>query len=349
MAFAPTENTMERLSLLLVLLWVSSDVDADWLVQTDGQRTQVRGLQIAERAVHVITQTGARWSILRDAVDVVQTRAANGMSAGDLASPGWGSPVATPAPSLDIVPQEPVATPSRPPEPIGYSDSLPDTDYRFSVYVNGAVGARDLQFGETRSFELFKEQASVASDYMDPRRQGVELGGLLRIAGPLGVTGSIELLRNDRSATYSASLPHPFFFEQFRTLAGEESGLSHEQGALHLGVLVTEVFGPVSVDFFGGPSWFITRTELLVDVLYEEAFPYDTLEPLGTRVQLFESRPLGFNVGSALTYRFGSIFGVDFTLRYSQADAVIELGDGREVDVETGGFRFGAGLRLLFP
>ena len=47
------------------------------MIFTDGQRTRVQAVEIAERAVHITTQTGERWSVLRDSVDVAATLAAN--------------------------------------------------------------------------------------------------------------------------------------------------------------------------------------------------------------------------------------------------------------------------------
>ena len=86
---------------------------------------------------------------------------------------------------------------------------------------------------------------------------------MFRVKGPFGVGASVELFQNPRDAVYSASIPHPFFFDRFRQFSGAESGLTSQETAAHLDAFVTKTWGPISIDVFGGPSWFFTKTELL--------------------------------------------------------------------------------------
>ncbi len=68
---------MARFTFFLGSLLAVAPASADWVIFTDGQRTQVQAVEIAERAVHITTQAGKRWSVLRDSVDVAATLAAN--------------------------------------------------------------------------------------------------------------------------------------------------------------------------------------------------------------------------------------------------------------------------------
>jgi len=378
---------MKRLFLLLLVLLVSAgSLRADWLIFKNGLASEVLAVELTDLAVNTVTLTGQRWSVLQDAVDIARTRRANRMSGDTRLSPGWSvivgvpgepapsspakvsrqaapatppppSPVPAPPPEAPVPappPEAPMLAPPPPRAPVpapAATTSLPkpSRQQRFAVYVNGAIGTEQVRFEETHSFELFSEQASIDSVYRDPKQRGVELGGLFRVKGPFGVGASVELFQNDRDAVYSASIPHPFFFDRFRQFSGAESGLTSQETAVHLDAFVTKTWGPISIDVFGGPSWFFTKTELLVDVLYEEAFPFDTVEPRGTQLQVFENRPIGFNVGASATYRFGGIFGLDMGLRYSKAKTTLFINDGREIQLDAGGLRLGAGLRFLFP
>jgi hypothetical protein len=260
--------------------------------------------------------------------------------------PVQAAPTATPPPQQQIVEREMTPLPS--------ADILQPTasasrQYRFSVTINGLRGNDTLQFADTNQFELFKEPAQIESIYSDPRSQGYELGIQYRVAGPFALGATVQRFENDRSASYTASLPHPFFFDRFRELTGTASGLSHEEMAVHLDAVVTKTWGPVTLEGFGGPSWFRTRSEVLVDVLYDETFPYNEVAFRGVEGRIVESQPIGYNVGVSATFRVASIFGVDLGVRYSEAQSKLLLDEGRELNLEAGGLSFGAGLRFLFP
>ena len=68
---------MARFTFFVGSLLAVAPASADWVIFTDGQRTQVQAVEITERAIHITTQAGKRWSVLRDSVDVAATLAAN--------------------------------------------------------------------------------------------------------------------------------------------------------------------------------------------------------------------------------------------------------------------------------
>jgi hypothetical protein len=185
--------------------------------------------------------------------------------------------------------------------------------------------------------------------YRDERRQGYELGVHFRFAGPFAVGATVQRFENDRDASYTASLPHPFFFDRFRELSGVASGLTYEELAVHVDAVVTKSWGPLTVDAFAGPSWFRSRTEVLIDLDYDEVFPYDEVFFRGVQGRVLESEPIGYNVGASVTFRIARIFGVDFGARYSEARSKLFVEDGRDVELDLGGLNVSAGLRFLFP
>lgn len=365
---------MARYICLVGSLLAVTPASADWVILADGQRIEVQAVEIGERAVHITTRAGKSWSVLRDTVDVEATRAANEtpppLEVVTIAeAPSPPSPTVSPPPP----PREPTPPPEPPPalpvpaappprervverEPAAVPAAelirpaeTPTQRYRFSVTVNGVQGADVLQFADTNRFELFREPARIESIYRDPRPQGLEIGVHYRVAGPFAVGATWQRFDHDRTASFTASLPHPFFFDRFRELSGTESGLSYEENAVHVDAIVTKTWGPLTLEGFGGPSWFETRTEVLVDILYDETFPYNEVSFRGVEGRVVDDRPLGYNVGASATFRVASIFGVDFGVRYSAARSNLFIEEGREVELDVGGLRFGAGLRFLFP
>lgn len=369
--FRETSSRKLLLASGVSFMLFAGEARADWLVMTGGQRAEVRAFSLRERSVDVITLSDKSWSILRDAVDVPATLAANGMSSEERDSPSWPSPrgsrPSTPETVRESSPPPPLPPPPAPspsgssgPSPVEVQEPEPraprtaprrpsEPRYRLALFANGSAMTRPLEFAESRQFLLFEEQARVDTRYRDPMRPGVELGGLVRIAGPLGVSASVELFQHDRDAAFDAFLPHPFLFDRAREISGSRSNLSHREHAVHVDGVITGRWGDVVLDVFGGPSLFLTRTELLTDVRYSEVFPFDQVIPLGTEEQVFEDRPLGFNLGAHATYRLAGPFGATLGARFSRARVRITPGEGRTVEFDAGGLRVAAGLRLLFP
>lgn len=371
------------LALLLSLcLAAPTSLWADVLVFQDGSVSEVASITITDRAVHYVTLNGKRMSVIRDAVDVPATLSANRTvepekaPAEHFANAPWQPtrvheappPIHSKTPPTVTVPTEKKAPqdvttpvrrppPSRP-RPVTTSVTTPPRatsidvkhpDHRFAFFVNGALGTSALDFADSRSFELFLEQARFDQRYRSPETQGVELGAYWRIKGPVGIGASAELFRSDKEAAYSAVLPHPFYFERNRELSGQLSGLVHEEQALHVNAVVSKTWaGRFTVDVFGGPSLFLTKTEVLVDVPYAEVYPYDTVVPGDVETRLLEDHPLGYNVGAGVTFRLAGPLGIDLGARYSQAQIRIAPSENGTIEFLAGGFRLGAGLRFLF-
>jgi hypothetical protein len=227
---------------------------------------------------------------------------------------------------------------------------VPGKRYRFSIFLNGALTTSALEFSEARRFDMFKEEALIDSLYRDPKSQGLQIGGRVLIKGPIGLNTSVEVFDNDREAAFEALLPHPFFFEQYRGLSGGRAGLRHQEKALHLGAVFSKTWADHFIlDLFGGPSIFSTRTEVLVDILYSEVYPYDAVVPLGAEYGVFEDHPLGYHIGANATYRMVGILGIDFGLSFSKGRVQLYPSDSGTVEFDAGGLRAGAGIRLLFP
>jgi hypothetical protein len=346
---------------LSVTLLLGNMAWADVVVFKNGSRSEVQSVTITPRAVHIITLNGKKWSVLRDAVDVKATVEANRRAPKETMAPPGPSPEKSkappaPAPSPHRVERPAPRPPIRrepPPPVVQHPPRRPETqapDHRFAVYVNGAVGTSPIEFAETQRYQLFKEEALVDHRYRDPQGRGLEIGGLFRVKGLFGVSAAVELFESDREAAYAAFLPHPFFYEQYRELSGIRTDLIHEEKALHVDALLSTSWGRrISIDVFGGPSLFFTRTEVLGELLYSEVYPYDSVVALGAESRVFEDNPWGYNLGASATLRVVSRFGLDIGVRFSRARIRLVPGENRTVTFDAGGLRAGAGLRLVFP
>ena len=223
------------------------------------------------------------------------------------------------------------------------------TARRFQLLVNGGFGSGGRSFGELATFTEFLEQGSSRRDYDGSGGFVFEFGGIYSITSEIGILGSFELFSGDNDAVFEEIVPHPLLFNQSRSVGSELAGLSYRENALHLDVVYSIERPAITVDLFGGPSIFFTKTELVTNVTTSSSYPFDALDLGSTSTAKFSESPFGFNVGAALTYRFTPVVGASVQGRFSRASVSLEAQpDSDPLEFDTGGFRVSFGLRLSF-
>src|SRR6185295_3169190 len=121
-----------------------------------------------------------------------------------------------------------------------------------------------------------------------------------------------------------------------------------KETAGHLNVVFFGHSGDLDLSAWGGVSLFQVEGDILTDVQYSEAYPYDTVTVTGTPTAKIDDSPIGFNVGGSVDFRFSKTIGLGVQARYSHAKAKLAGGDGPEIEVDAGGFQVGGGLRIYF-
>ena len=219
----------------------------------------------------------------------------------------------------------------------------------FVVSLNGGYSGTALDFTSSSSFVLHLEDASLASRYTGSTGPVVEVGGLYRFRGPWAAGASVELFAGKNDAALSASLPHPLYFDRPRTLQGAIPSLDYRETSLNLNLVYSHALGRrIILDGFGGPTLFWTRSQLLTDIQYVDAFPYDRLTLQAPIVTEQTDMPIGFNVGTGMTFRLKGWLGVGLLVRYNRAAVQLPQSDGSLVSFNAGGLRANGGIRLLF-
>jgi hypothetical protein len=219
---------------------------------------------------------------------------------------------------------------------------------RFRLLVNGAYHASTKRFTDAATFTEFLEQRSSSRNYDGGTGLVFEVGGIYSITSSFGVMGSIELFDGDNDAAFREIVPHPLFFDQDRSVEGSVSSLSYSEKALHLDAVYTRKASSFTVDLYGGPSFFLTQTELITEIISISGYPFDELTLGETSVAKFQESSLGFNVGGALTFRLSRLFGIGIQARYSRATVSLKRDGAEAIDFSAGGFRAGGGIRLAF-
>jgi hypothetical protein len=147
----------------------------------------------------------------------------------------------------------------------------------------------------------------------------------------------------------AANLPHPFYFNQPRRVAGASSGLRHEQLGLHAHAMWLLPFSErVQAAIFGGPSYFRVKQAMASNVSYAEAYPFDSAEFTSLETTKQTAKKLGYNVGAEVSYYFSQYVGVGVIVRMTRATVDMPTTDGSTVAMEVGGTHAGAGIRFRF-
>lgn len=335
-----------------LLLWTSL-ARAERVVMKNGAVYEVQSLTISATAVRMVTLEGKSWSVLRAAVDVPATLRANAR-AESARQPAAASttPAPTPRPA-EPSPAPPPPAPRPPPEVKPRFEAAerrrpaPHAN-RWRLLLNGAYNGSPLSFSATRRSILYLEEATLASDYAGETGPALELGGIYGLGRGLGVGASVELFQEENRVRYNDTLPHPFFFERPRRLTGDLSGLSYRELALHLDLVYTLAFESVTLDAYGGPTFFRTYSDLLSDVEFIETFPYNSVGFASAEIEELKGDTLGYNVGAGVSYWVSRRFGLGFNVRFHRGRVKLAPTDAGAIEFNAGGLRAGGGLRFLF-
>ena len=89
-------------------------------------------------------------------------------------------------------------------------------------------------YGEVLSAAAAQEQARFESDYRYRSGPLFDVSGGVRIAPYFALGAGISWFNSEETASVSAQLPHPLFFNRHRAISGVSSPLTRSEMAVHL-------------------------------------------------------------------------------------------------------------------
>ncbi len=222
---------------------------------------------------------------------------------------------------------------------------------RFWIGVSGGVQGTSNGFGDSFTFaSQFQDPENSRASVDYPVEAGPFIDGTfaVRLWKGFGVGVGVSRFSKRADATVTAEVPHPFQFNQLRSIEGSTSATRSEI-AVHLQfaylVPLTERFRVIA---FAGPSRFNVEQTIVTGVQYSQSFPFDTATFSGASTRRATASAAGFNAGADVIWMFGRQFGVGGLIQYSAATAREDAGDNREISVDAGGIQAGGGLRIVF-
>jgi hypothetical protein len=222
--------------------------------------------------------------------------------------------------------------------------------YEFGyAHLNLGVQASTHDLEQDSGFPIYDETATIQTRGSGGGGVLFDIGGGVRVWQRLYAGASFTSGSNTEDADVTASVPHPFFFDQFRNVTGTAPNLKHSENALHLQAMwrmpITTKF---DVSFGAGPTFFWVNQDLVSGITVEEiGNPTTGVNLTDISVERASDSTVGYNLQADGTYLLTERFGVGGFLRFTGGSVSVEVG-GNRVDLDAGGFQIGVGGRVRF-
>lgn len=231
---------------------------------------------------------------------------------------------------------------------------VPPAPGRITVFLNGGFQAASQDIGRTSTFDLYDEEARI--DFVQDDVEGggyFEIGAAYRFGERLGAGLSFMRVTSDGGSVANGSIPHPLFFDQFRTFSVSAGGLDHKENIVHLfATWLMPVTEELDVTLSAGPSFFNISQGFIRTVNFTETPPFTSVNVDRIEIESRDETAIGFNIGADATYDVGRFAGADLgvgvNMRYSYGKADFNIRAGDELSVKGGGFQIGGGVRVRF-
>lgn len=200
-------------------------------------------------------------------------------------------------------------------------------------------------------FSHYQEDAAFDLLHSPDRASFFDIGGGIRVWRGMFVGITYTARRKETfSGPVEAFVPHPVFYDSFRTAAGTISGLEHSEHAVHIqGIWRFELAPAFQVDLFGGPSLFNATHVLLESFAVEEVDSSFAQVNIGQPTLREDSEAVfGGHAGVDAMFRIVRHVGVGAMVRYSRAVASFDLQGARNSEILVGGLDAGVRVRLGF-
>ena len=238
----------------------------------------------------------------------------------------------------------------------------PAGNARAFISINGGLQALTGSFSESVVFPesggvyrevlsaaAAQEQARLESDYRYRTGPLFDVSGGVRVAPYFALGAGISWFSTEETAGVSAQLPHPLFFNRNRSISGVSLPLTRSEMAVHLQALVVvPATNSLTVMGFAGPTFFNVEQQVVTDVNFTHAYPFDTATFSSAVASRESGSAIGFNVGADVTWYFTDHVGIGWFTRYSRATLELLSAGNGTLEIKPGGLHTAWGLRLRF-
>lgn len=219
------------------------------------------------------------------------------------------------------------------------------------VFIAAGAGVQSpaSAFSEQWRVPLHAEEASFETRYAGADRTAFDVGGGVRVWRNIWMGAAFGHTASRAGADVSASLPHPFRFDESRSVQGRRDGLDRRERALHVDVMLRHrVSRRLQVHVFAGPTMLSAAQDIIDDVAYEEEYPYDSATFTGVTPANVSVSTTTIGVGGGVTAQIYRALSLGVQVRHAAASVNFETPRGRRIGAKAGGTRATIGAVFEF-
>jgi hypothetical protein len=220
---------------------------------------------------------------------------------------------------------------------------------RLTISAGGGVQTSAGGLSDHFSFAKNLETETIDVTYPMKAWALFDVGAAYSVWKNVAVGVAVSRVSGTGTADVTASVPHPFFFNQPRTVTGTENGIVHAETAVHpeLQFLIA-ASRRVRAVLSTGPTWITLEHEVVRDITISESYPYDTAAFGGAVTKLTKASVPGYHAGLDVAWMFTGNAGIGGLVRYTRADVDLDVSEGRTLRMKAGGVQGTVGVRLRF-
>lgn len=242
--------------------------------------------------------------------------------------------------------------PPPPPQPAPQKErsSLRPSRKKFFMRLGGGYASKTYSYENSWTFTLYHEDGHVDEAYnINSSGAAFDLGLGFLFLRNMGIEISFVPAMGKTAGSFSASFPHPLYFNYPRDKSWENASLKYSASELNLNILLTypllsrlHAYLTLGGTYFSG----VKIENLKVINWNETGYPYFDLNA-SPEYALYSQNTFGFNAGFGADFFFTENLGLNANIRYSEGEAEFEV-EGTALSVKTGGLRATAGIKLAF-
>ena len=220
---------------------------------------------------------------------------------------------------------------------------------RVTLTFSGGIESPASTVSDSITIDRNVEAETIDVSYPSTPGVLIDVGGRARVWKRLGFGVAVSHVTSSGTADVTASVPHPFFFNQPRTVTGEQADMAREETGLHFQVqYAIPASKTVQVVVGAGPSRIKLTEDVVTDVVVNETYPYDSAEFRSAATKGASTSVTGFNAGVDITWSLTRNVGFGGLVRYASANTDLDVRDGHALSTKAGGIHAAAGVRFAF-
>lgn len=219
---------------------------------------------------------------------------------------------------------------------------------RVVLSVNGISQSGTETVSTNSTFTTNAETGSFTSTFPVKSGPGFDASLTVGLKGPFGLSIGGTSFKATGTADVTAKVPHPFFFNQPRTVTGTTSMTREETTARLAVTLSSSAGGRFQFSAYAGPAYVSVKQDLLDSVSYTDSYPYDTATFKSANTSQPSKTAVGFAGGADASFYFTKSIGIGVSASIVSATVNFSTVDNTTVAVKAGGTQVGGGLRIRF-